>query len=239
MLIMITSCGISEVSIFQPRATATPRPVAGEPNPEITGRLREGVDSGERGYPYVLDCNAIQPVPFGEGPTWEGITIGVTQFEQAEALFSDGTIWYSDPLRIILWGNKGLEICVSDHTIYLVTTGERSSEYPSSLQGWVDLYGAPSFITWSYYNEDRMVVWPEEGLMAEFQPNTDLRYARGSRMFLFPRMTSDEFELSGLYTALPDEEPPILGEMSELSSEELRVEDPFSELIEEYLRENR
>jgi hypothetical protein len=161
----------------------------------------------QRILPSELYCHNV-PLASEEGPTWNGLTIGKSTYQEVvqtlapltPAIDRDaGDIEFLYPQSLLY----GVSACFRGDVLTALKITD-DHQYERSLDEWVNQYGNPYFVTWSNDYYSRSVVWPEEGLLATV-------YVAGetsSGVIVFSPILEEEFQDSWLVRVLPDSPTP-------------------------------
>lgn len=160
------------------------------------------------GLGFLFACP--DEIVIGPGPTWQGITIGVTTIQELETIFGEPaevTIMYSTTVSSqFVYGDK-VGGCVQNE---IIVTLRRGRQMPY-LADYVAIYGIPDAVTWTPTYDSRVVFWFDEGLAVEVLTATIDRthpsWGWVSRTFYFPFQEVTGYEQRWPYNATKPEMP--------------------------------
>jgi hypothetical protein len=175
-------------------------------------------------FPTSLYCSDIQQV--SAGPTWEGITIGVTSRPQFEAFISELNVDYDvvdgeDKLLFYAFNGRDalaqnvptyITACFNGGTLVLVEISFHAESDSENIFDMVAHYGIPDAVTWTDTLGTRIAFWFEEGLAAEISVRQELEsnYGKVIRVIYFLYQDSDTYEETWPYNRTPEQ--PVFGD---------------------------
>lgn len=162
------------------------------------------------GYP-ILAC------PTGEisqlGPTWRGITIGVSTLDELDQILDPSQALL--PIRVMgQWGNtvslnyRGMPVCAQGDIVTVIEIGP----VLLSLSDFIAAYGIPDAVTWAPDVWYRVAFWFEEGVAAEVWSGTARRASEPHwgyviKTLYFPYQSAVGYETRWPYAATYPEAP--------------------------------
>ena len=170
--------------------------------------------------PDSLDCSYFG-APTRRGPTWRGLTVGVSTFEEVLAAMAPTepvwsatgnlTFWVAPHAPILRSGDVSsgnvllrVETCFAGGILSAMNIA-CAGDLRVSHDEWMAIYGRPDRVTWSaLFCDHRALIWAEEGLLVMNRVYPDETYS----VMLFPPMTPSELESSRLLASLPAAAPP-------------------------------
>jgi hypothetical protein len=129
-------------------------------------------------YNFPLELYCAEAVE-GTGPSWENITIGSSTLgELAETLFQRSKEYevYSEEneVRFSIFDRTTVRdtdipttvtVCIIDDIVIALAVAHNLSSLPD-LNDYIVQYGEPDAVTWSDFETSRVVLWFEEGIVA-------------------------------------------------------------------------
>lgn len=172
-------------------------------------------------FPANLYCYDI--VDLSEGPTWGGVTIGISNVEDLKEYMStignyDSINQWADYISFARTGDlrdeAGIPSVVAscvDMTTQTVTALSVSTINPALyLEDLVAQYGTPDAVTWGFGSTFRTVFWFAEGIAASvniFEQNEMLDYGQIDFIVYFPYQSKEDFEERWPYNRTNSENP--------------------------------
>ena len=168
----------------------------------------------ESQFPMTITCSRINTV--SRGPSWNGLTIGETTYEQVEEKLSPLTVHWNSYHGYLEYENDSkiperswgfFDACFLGGEFSAIG-GKLSAlnvfgltEIPLLLEDLIDQYGEPYHVTWGYGYYDRTLIWPSKGILVVY----DLLSERRANVILFSPIKKRNYEESWLYNSLPTE----------------------------------
>lgn len=155
----------------------------------------------------------------GDGPTWLGIEVGVSELEDLQGAWTDvynpekGVKIISETAasQYIRYGEGA--VCVQDNVVVTLRSGDKLPY----LIDYIAAHGEPDAITWTPTYNYRIAFWFEEGFAVEILTSTTDRTSSSwgststGRIFYFPYQAVEGFEQRWPYNATQREMPSLLG----------------------------
>lgn len=154
-------------------------------------------------------------VILGEGPTWRGIEVGVSDLQELEQAWPEvynpeegvEVISETSASQYIKYG-RGY-VCVQDNIVVTLSNGD-TLPY---LADYIAAHGEPDAITWTPTYDRRVAFWFRKGFAIEILTNTVDRsnsaWGRISGIFYFPYQDVEGFEQRWPYNATQPEMPSL------------------------------
>lgn len=167
-------------------------------------------------FPLDLICEGVEK-PY-QGPTWEGIKVGVSSLTDLKArlkAMSDNytpTGNYEDPEDVKIYGLQfyldnpnagysgqipyGVRVCLSGDLVTVLDIGV-SLDMDINISDFVDTYGTPDAVTWTNNSPTtRVAFWFKQGLAVEIatimeEPTT---FGKVGRVIYFPYGDTSGYE---------------------------------------------
>src|SRR5574341_481486 len=175
------------------------------PTPDVPGYgSTPALSEDELPLPWALRCSQVHDA--SPGPSWSGITIGVSTFEDLKQRLAPAEPqWHPNGYVGFACESddcQGVEACFKGSIVsaLLVTYGDY--EY-STLDEWITAYGSPDLLTWSTVYDRRTLVWSEAGIAVEVA--VDSAYATSLVLFspIPQRKLDDSWVAASLVTEGP------------------------------------
>lgn len=165
-------------------------------------------------------------VILGEGPTWRGIEVGVSDLQELEQAWPEvynpeegvEVISETSASQYIKYGRG--HVCVQDDIVVTLSSGD-TLPY---LADYIAAHGEPDAITWTPSTYSRVAFWFQKGFAVEIITNTVDRtnpaWGRISSIFYFPYQESTGFDQRWPYNATWSEWAPNLATGDVLPTEQ-------------------
>ena len=182
--------------------------------------------------PDALNCALIKEVE--PGPTWYGITIGKSTYQQFTNTLDSSSIWWDEREGNLYVENREitsernwafLEACFIGSIVSAINVIEGS--FPLELEDFVAEYGPPDYVTWGNRYSERSLIWSEQGIFLV----VGVEYEEKKTIILFSPIPVEDLQSSWLIQSLPKEGkeykvPEDINGSHRLPSH-LEVEDPW------------
>jgi hypothetical protein len=159
---LMTSAGIISFILIIPGALGYAQPDDGFLTPTFPVPTLYFPDPEGLGFLFACPDKIVT----GPGPTWQGITIGVSKIQNLEAIFGK-----SDKVTITASTSASDQISYGDILVGCVQNGIivtlRSGPELPFLSDFVAVYGPPDVVTWTPTYNLRVAFWFEEGIAVE------------------------------------------------------------------------
>ena len=182
--------------------------------------------------PYALNCALIKAAK--PGPTWYGITIGKSTYQQFTKTVGSNSIWWDEREGNLYVENREItsernwaffEACFIGNIVSAINVIEGS--FPLKLEDFVAEYGPPDHVTWSSRYGDRSLIWAEKGILIVVGVEAETK----GTMILFSPVPVERLQSSWLLLSLPKEGIEYVVPEDNISSHRLpshlEVEDPW------------
>lgn len=169
----------------------------------------------QKGFIWTFSCSQVQTV--SKGPTWNGLTIGVTNYEEIQEELSPSLAYWDKDNGHIRYENEKYRAGSEDWSSFqacflggeLSALGGKLSALrvygntgiPNRITDIVALLGEPDYVTWGVGYYERSLIWLSEGILLDY----NLLIESKGRVIYFSPIKEKDFENSWLYNSLPTE----------------------------------
>jgi hypothetical protein len=162
--LMLCAC-MADDSVGTPTPAPTSAATPDIPNWGSTPTMRDSF------LPLVLDCSRVPYVT--PGPSWRGLTIGVSTFDDVRRELAPAEPWWDTQVGNLQFWNPTpsadewsvIQTCFVGNVLSVLKISNSPEFSGRPLDEWVAEYGRPDRVTWSSYFS-RSVIWAEAGILA-------------------------------------------------------------------------